>query len=272
MQMASDENDPIVAEDDPIVAIARLAGSFKERLADIRARVILPNGLPWYPYVATVENFWVLGQVLKGTDRSLFSNLDGKAVADIGAADGDMAYLLESLGASVDLIDHPNTGNNRMEGAYALKRELRSSVQIHEIDVDDKFVLPRKDYFLVLLLGILYHLKNPYYMLDHLARVTGHLLLSTRIAEFSAPVADPRRVSMAGQLVYLLDAGESNNDTTNYWIFSETSLRLLFRRTGWNLIDMLVVGSDVAQSDPFTVKGDRRAFCYLRSAVYPPPK
>lgn len=255
--------------DDPMREVKEAAAIFRDRVADIRSRVALPNGLQWYPHVAPVQNFWFFDQLLKGEDRRIFADLRGKTVADIGGADGDMAYLLETLGASVDLIEHPSTSNNALEGARALKRELQSSVQIHEIDVDSQFVLPR-DYDLVLLLGILYHLKNPYYALEHLAKNTGHLLLSTRFAEFSAPVGNPQRVSLAGSLAYLLYSGESNNDATNYWIFSEAGLRRLFQRTGWEVAGMQVYGGDLNMSDPFTREGDRRAFFYLRSNVFTP--
>jgi tRNA (mo5U34)-methyltransferase len=253
--------------DDPMIQTKAAAAAFKVRLADIRARVAPPNGLPWYPHVATVENFWLIDQLLTGSDRALFSNLAGKVIADIGGADGDMAFLLETFGASVDLIDHPSTSNNALEGARTLKRELKSAVQIHEIDVDEQFVLPQR-YDFVLLLGILYHLKNPFYILEHLARSTKHLFLSTRIAEFSAPINDPRRVSLAGPLAYLLEADESNNDATNYWIFSEAGLRRLFRRTGWTVVGMTMHGGDLAYSDPFSREGDRRAFCFLSSAFF----
>jgi 2-polyprenyl-3-methyl-5-hydroxy-6-metoxy-1,4-benzoquinol methylase len=258
--------------DDPMREVKQAAVAFRDRVADIRSRVMLPNGLQWYPHVAPVQNFFLFDQLLKGPDRRLFADLPGKTVADIGGADGDMAFLLETLGASVDLIDHPTTSNNALQGAKTLKRELGSSVQIHEIDVDSQFVLPRR-YDLVLLLGILYHLKNPYYALEHLARNTGHLLLSTRIAEFTAPIGDPRRVSMSGPLAYLLDAEEmSNKDSTCYWIFSEASLRRLFARTGWEVAGLQVHGDDVKLSDPFTREGDRRAFCYLRSKIFTPQR
>jgi len=47
---------------------------------------------------------------------------------------------------------------------------------------DRPFTLPHDAYDVVLFLGILYHLRNPFYVLEELARRTTHLLLSTRIA------------------------------------------------------------------------------------------
>src|SRR6185437_3180823 len=40
-------------------------------------------------------------------------------------------------------------------------------------------------YDLIFFLGILYHLKNPFYALESLAKVTRHMLISTRVAKLS---------------------------------------------------------------------------------------
>jgi hypothetical protein len=71
---------------------------------------------------------------------------------------------------------------------------------------------------LVFCLGILYHLKNPLYVLERLAEVSSYLFLSTRIArQFSANGSSLAAIPAA----YLLAADESNNDATNVWIFTD---------------------------------------------------
>ncbi len=42
-------------------------------------------------------------------------------IADIGAADGDLAFFLEKQGLSVDVIENESTNFNRLEGAQILK-------------------------------------------------------------------------------------------------------------------------------------------------------
>lgn len=69
-------------------------------------------------------------------------------------------------------------------------------------------------------------------------------------------------------VAYLLSPKESNNDQTNYWIFSEAGLRRIIERTGWEVIRWKNLGA--AQSDPASDLGDQRAFCYLRSRVASP--
>src|ERR1039458_8640104 len=56
-----------------------------------------------------------------------------------------------------------------MAGVEALKRALDSSVRIEPLDLDGPFYLPLRHSGLALCLGILYHLKNPYRVLETLA-------------------------------------------------------------------------------------------------------
>ena len=142
-----------------------------------------------------------------------------------------------------------------------MREELASDVQIHEIDLDTQFRLPRDHYDLVFFLGILYHLKNPYYVLEELAKRVDRLVVSTRIAQLS-----PDHETAFGHLpvAYLLHPTEANNDATNFWIFSEAGLRRIFDRTGWAVEDYVSVGATEG-SDPAHADRDERAFALLRS-------
>lgn len=220
-----------------------------------------PSGFPWYPY-GTMGNLRILDGVLSGQNRTLQALAPGLVVADVGAADGEIAFFLESLGMTVDIVDHGPTNFNGLRGARQLKKALRSSVGIHDIDLDAKFQLPRDDYDLVLFLGILYHLKNPYYALEALTRFTQRCVVSTRIARFAGPERTPIREL---PVAYLLGQYECNNDPTNYWIFSEAGLRQLFTRTGWTVVDFVSVG-DTTSSEPAAMDRDERAFCLLKRA------
>ena len=246
---------------DPLQITKAKALKFKEELTAIRGRTRPDNGLLWYPW-DTIANFWHLDVLLKGDRRRLFERLDGLTVADIGAADGDLGFFLSTLGARVDMFDQPATNMNQMSGMRTLKRELNLPVDINEIDIDDQFRLA-KTYDVAVFLGILYHLKNPFYALEHLARRARVMLLSTRIAGELSPGGPP----IVGPLAYLLSATESENgDSTNYWIFNEESLKRLLVRTGWKVVDFCVVGQ--APGDPWSVAGDARAFCYAESLAF----
>jgi tRNA (mo5U34)-methyltransferase len=134
-------------------------------------------------------------------------------------------------------------------------------VGIHEVDLDSQFRLPRERYDLVCLLGILYHLKNPYFVLEQLARRTRYCVLSTRVAR---QTADGRVRLDGAPLAYLLAPDECNNDATNFWIFSMPGLLRLVDRCGWNVVAQRTVG-DTRRSNPSANDHDERAFLLLES-------
>lgn len=250
---------------DALLALAQDAQAFKSVLADARA-ALSDRNVPWYPY-GSLDNFHLLERMLEGEFRNMFNDVRGQVIADIGAADGDTAFFLESRGHAVDVIDYAPTNFNGCRGVRALREQLGSSIGIHEVDLDAQFELPRESYGLTLLLGILYHLKNPYYALEVMARRSRWMLLSTRIARWSSSAegSEASRIELSrAPVAYLLAPDETNGDATNYWIFSEPGLRRLLDRTGWNVCCFRSFGATDA-SDPASPQGDERAFCLLRS-------
>ena len=214
----------------------------------------------WYPY-GSMSNFEHLDGVLTDPHRDLAQLVGDDPVADIGGQDGDCSFFLESLGYEVHLFDNPPTTFNRLQGVRVLKEALGSSVQIHEVDLDSRFELPDQRFGLALFFGILYHLKNPFYALETLAERARYCLLSTKVARYTTgglPIADV-------PLAYLVDDYELNNDSTNFWIFTEACLRRLLARSGWEVLDYASFGN-TTDSDPVTFpEKDERAFCLLRS-------
>ncbi|MFU8832943.1 MAG: class I SAM-dependent methyltransferase, partial [Wenzhouxiangella sp.] len=192
------------------------AAAFKTKLTSLK------NAPPaadrtWYAY-DILANLWHLRAMIQQVPAAFVENMQSGRIADIGAADGDLSFLFASLGLEVDLIDWPQANWNGLTGARAMKDRLNDSrVSINEIDLDSQFTLPSEHYNLVFFLGILYHLKNPYFALEKLARHSRYCFLSTRVARLAAD----REVPMhKAPMAYLLDPTECNNDSTNYWIFS----------------------------------------------------
>ena len=240
-----------------ISLLAQQARTFEQRLLQAKRELGDP-GFEWYPY-DTLSALSHLDGLLTGKRRTL---LTGRGrVLDMGSQDGELAFFLESLGYQVVAIDHPRYNHNGMRGIRALKAALSSHIEIHEIDVDRPFTLPHDSYDLVCFLGILYHLRNPFYVLEELARRTTHCFLSTRVARrFPDGAPMPAHVAIA----YLLGAEELNRDESNYFIFSEPGLRLLLERSHWHIRDFVSVGN-ASLSDPVHPDRDERAFCLLES-------
>lgn len=214
----------------------------------------------WYPY-RTLWNVGVLERLSADAGLNLLEVCRGQygKVADIGAADGDLAFFLENQGLSVDVIDNAATNFNRFQGVRILKQALNSSVTIRSVDLDSQFDLPSKKYDAVFLLGALYHLKNPFFVLENLAQRARYCFASTRIAK---QTTDGHRLSPY-PVAYLLGPRECNDDETNYWIFTDEGLRRLIDRTGWSLLSQVNVG-DTANSTPADLDRDERAFVCLR--------
>jgi SAM-dependent methyltransferase len=241
-----------------IKTIAERARDFRQTLRTAK-ELIGSAGFVWYPYdtLATLDH---LDKLLTGGNRFLLT--PGKhRVLDLGCGDGELALFLESLGYHVVAVDHPLYNHNGMRGVRALKAAMGSAIELHEIDLDRPFTLPHDTYHLVLFLGILYHLRNPFYVLEELARRADQCLLSTRVARrFPNGSAMPAGVSLA----YLVREDELNGDNSNYFIFSEAGLRVMLERAHWEVREYISLG-DTVHSDPVRSDRDERAFCLLRS-------
>lgn len=255
-----------------IEELAAEAALFEEKLA-AQKQQLAPDQFDWYPY-GTLGNFHHLKALLESEHPDLLSLAAGGPMVDIGTADGDTAFFLESLGYQVDAVDYPPTNFNTCRGLKLLKQERESAVGLHEIDLDRQFELPGEHYGLAFFLGILYHLKNPYAALESLAKTAHHAVISTRITRYN--VAEERvgqdglnqsRLELADvPAAYLVAPLETNNDPTNYWMFSEAGLKRILDRCGWDLMAWTSLG-DTVQSDPATAEHDERAFCLVRSRM-----
>lgn len=268
--------------------VSRLA-EFKQRLDAVKGGL---GGIPFYPY-DTLGSLNQLDRLLTGERRKLHRLAGGLPIADIGAADGDLAFFLETQGFDVHIIDHAPTNMNGLRAARAVAQALGSKVAVHDVNLDSQFLLPQERYGLVLFLGILYHLKNPYYAMERLAERAQYMALSTRVAQIARPLTAPplphglrqlavdllRRVlippaapegmtRIAGlPVAYLVEERECNDDPTNFWMFTHEGLKRLLHRCGWDIVDFTTIGK-TRDSDPATAEGDERAFLLARSRVF----
>lgn len=244
--------------------IVQKAEVYRDRLQRLKAE-LGESEFPWYPY----DSFGQLSgvdQLLGGRFDNLLADAKQTSILDIGCGDGDLAFFLESLGCHVIAIDYLATNHNRMRGVHKLKEALNSKVEILSADLDSRFELPEGPFDLVIVLGLLYHLKNPYYLLELLAHHARFCLLSTRITRLTPDGTNIRKTPVA----YLLGPDQLNQDETNYWIFSEAGLKRLFYRTRWEICNYISVG-DTNGSMPHDQKHDERAFCLLRNRLRTDP-
>jgi tRNA (mo5U34)-methyltransferase len=229
--------------------IIAAAPEFRARLGAARESV---KDLCWYPYTS-LDNVTLLEQFLPH-ELELVPN--GGSVLDVGAADGDMGYLFQSLGCRVDFLDNVATNFNDCEGLKRTASLLAKPVSLIECDMDWGFELDR-EYDLVIFLGTLYHLRNPALVLIRLAQRCQRALISTRVTSHLPDGQNVERTALA----YFLENREANDDSTNYWIFTPAGLERILKRCGWRVIHSTRFGQ-VGRSNPVDNSADERMFAF----------
>jgi len=238
-------------------SLVRRGLRFRRRFESIKKNVAAD--FAWYPYDSFV-NLFAMERLRREAGLTRDELAGGLPLLDLGTADGALAFLFESLGMTVHACDWSGANINHMEGVRRMAAALGSRVEIEDVNLDAGWTPPR-EYGLVLFLGTLYHLKNPFGVLEALARRARYCFLSTRVAEWS-----PDRAVELGRVpaAYLLAPGELNGDTTNYWVFTPPGLVRLAERCGWRVLSQWRSGSRT--SDPASAAGDERQFLLLESA------
>ena len=157
----------------------------------------------------------------------------GKSVLDIGAWDGYFSFQAERLGARCVLAtDHfcwSGPGWGTKAGFDYVHDRLSSRVESKDIDV---FGLdPKKlgKFDLVLFLGVLYHLTDPFGGLKKAADMCDEcLVVETH--------SDMNNINEPVMRYYL--GSELNNDQTNYWGPNAACLEAMMRELGFTRFEM----------------------------------
>jgi len=170
---------------DPLIRFSSLVRHglrFRSRLERIKGDADTP-GFVWYPY-DSFANLFLFEQLRRKAGLTLADMAGTRPLLDLGTADGALAFLFESLGYTVHACDHADTNINRMEGVRRVAAALGSQIKIDDIDLDCGWI-PECEYGLALFLGTLYHLKNPFWVLERLSSHARYCFLSTRVASWS---------------------------------------------------------------------------------------
>ncbi|MET0372327.1 MAG: methyltransferase domain-containing protein [Sphingobium sp.] len=174
-------------------------------------------------------------EVLQHEANLIFPDpLEGKRVLDIGAWDGFFSFEAERRRAvEVLATDHfcwsgPGWGDKRgFDHAHA---RFHSRVRSLDLDIEDHNVEALGQFDVVLLLGVLYHVTDPYRILRSAAQMcTDHLVIETVTALRHEEVPAMR----------LFTELELNEDPTNYWAPNILALREMCRRFGFTRFSVL---------------------------------
>jgi tRNA (mo5U34)-methyltransferase len=187
------------------------------------------------------------GVVTPGRDESarklgwirLPGSLSGLSVLDVGAWDGFFSFECERRGAArVVALDGPAWrepawgpgGYGTKAGFELARRALGSRVEDVELDLDEISEESAGRFDVVLFLGVLYHLKHPWPVLERVASVCDGLL----ILETHADLLDLRRPAMA-----LYPGDEIAGDASNWWGPNVAALRAMLREEGFSRVEVV---------------------------------
>lgn len=163
----------------------------------------------------------------------ILTEVQGRRVLDIGAWDGFFAFEAERRGAAEVLAtDHwcwSGPGIGTKAGFDHVHHRLGSAVRALDVDIPDLDPAALGTFDLVLLLGVLYHVEDPYLTLKRAAALCReHLVLETETALRHEPRAAFR----------LYDVKELAGDPTNVWAPNAAGLRLLLKRLGFMRVEI----------------------------------
>ncbi len=195
-------------------------------------------------------------------------DLSGKTVIDIGAWDGFYSFECERRGASrvvaADLYvwRQPEFGKTGFEVA---RRALGSGVEDREIDVFDISPATVGTFDVVLFLGVLYHLRDPYGGLAHAASVARDLL----IVETHVDFLDQPRPAVA-----FYPRAELAGDATNWCGPNVPALVAMLGTLGFSEVELVTLEPQVGDDEWLRTTGDgsgsqgtRRAVVHARRSL-----
>jgi len=139
-------------------------------------------------------------------------SLAGRTVLDVGAWDGFFSFEAERRGAArvvaTDSFCWHGPGWGTKAGFELARQALGSRVEDADIDVMDLSPERVGTFDVVLLIGVLYHLRHPLLALERVASVTRDLLILETVVD----MVGVRRPAAA-----FYPGGELSDDETNWW-------------------------------------------------------
>lgn len=197
------------------------------------------NDIQWFhsfefPNGRTIEGIKPLAIQREEADLFFPDDLAGKSVLDIGAWDGFFSFEAERRGAArVLATDHfcwSGPGWGTRDGFDFIHRTLDSRVESLDIDVPSLNPAALGQFDVVLFLGVLYHVKDPYSSLEAAARMCSDQLIIETVTALHFETLPAMR---------LYKPGELSGDPTNFWAPNVPALELMLDTFGFSRIEAI---------------------------------
>lgn len=197
----------------------------------------LINGREWHhefeiiPGVRTRGTFNPQGLWRK---LQLPEDLSGLSLADIGASNGYFSFVARQHGARVVAFDFRHKDNS----GFGLAQYINglADIEHHQVNVLDISAEQYGRFDIVLALGLLYHVADPFRALKNCADLAGDRLLveSYCIDSLFSPILTKEPV-----MRFISDPGrfpgraQPNRDRSNFWGFTSVCLQRLLEEFGF---------------------------------------
>lgn len=197
----------------------------------------LVEGKPWHHSFEVVP-----GVDIKGTydpsslwnRLSLPERLDGKSLADVGASNGYFSFQAKQQGANVTAFDYRHKDNS----GFGLLQSINGYDDIahHHARVYDINPETYGQFDIVLCLGLLYHLSDPYHGLASCCSIAKeHLYIESYCIDNSSPeLADKPIMQFSSDPNRCPSPFTINTDNTNFWGFTSLCLKQLIEDLGFS--------------------------------------
>jgi tRNA (mo5U34)-methyltransferase len=161
-------------------------------------------------------------------------DMSGLSLADVGASNGYFSFEARKRGARVVAFDFRHKDNS----GFGLAQYVNglSEIQHHQINVLDITPGQFGQFDIVLALGLLYHVSDPYMALANCAALSRNRLL---IESYCIDRQLPERLTSEPIMRFFPDSerfpmqGQPNADRSNFWGFTATCLRRMVEDIGF---------------------------------------
>ncbi len=197
----------------------------------------LVQGRPWhhdFEIVPGVRTYGFYNPTDLWNELRLPPDLSGVSLADVGASNGFYSFEARKRGARVVAFDFRHKDNS----GFGLAQYINGmdDIEHHMVNVLDLAVEPYGRFDIVLVLGLLYHVSDPYLALANCAALCKErLLVESYCIDRLLPeplaseplmrfISDPARFPMQGQ---------PNDDRSNFWGFTSFCLQRMVEDMGF---------------------------------------
>jgi tRNA (mo5U34)-methyltransferase len=171
-------------------------------------------------------------------------DLTGQRVLDLGARDGFFSFECEKRGAAeVIAVDYAPV---ELTGFGVASKILNSKVKWHTANVYRINELNLGKFDLILFLGVIYHLRNPYLSIDRIydaLKIDGKVIVESHVIDggfvnengdwMNLKDIDSRLEKL--QIAQFYQGGALGGDQTSPWAPSINTLEVMFQNSGFKI-------------------------------------